>query len=351
MVYEGASQGWLFGMSFMGSLTLVLACLLIPIVLYKCYLAGPRRPVTQSSRPKAYVENVYYPYGVEELQGKRNYMEDRHVEAGMVGRDPTASFYAIFDGHGGSRASEFCIRRMLHILEACPFLLTDPHKALVHAFMQTDREFLDVARRFRYDDGTTACAALVLNKRIIVANAGDSRAIIVQRQGKVVAMSSDHKPNRTDEKERIRQLGGSVFLVGVWRVEGILAVSRAIGDRVLKRYVTPVPDIKERTVGPQDRFLVIASDGLWDVMSNEEVADFVYKLSDPQKAASILVEYAYMCGSTDNITVTVVDLTNPASVAQAGNSGGKAVQSGIATAASKLLTPTSSSKDVNGKDA
>jgi len=58
-----------------------------------------------------------------------------------------------------------------------------------------------------------------------------------------------------------------------------------------------------------------------------------------------------MCGSTDNITVTVVDLTNPASVAQAGNSGGKAVQSGIATAASKLLTPTSSSKDVNGKDA
>ena len=119
---------------FLVARTLVLACLLIPIVLYKCYLAGPRRPyvlvaptpvaatashftscrmgttsssVTQSSRsvlplassvaalshhcvcghrPKAYVENVYYPYGVEELQGKRNYMEDRHVEAGMVGR-------------------------------------------------------------------------------------------------------------------------------------------------------------------------------------------------------------------------------------------------------------------------
>ena len=57
---------------------------------------------------------------------------------------------------------------------------------------------------------------------------------------------------------------------------------RAIGDRVLKRYVTAQPDIKERRVSAHDRFLVIASDGLWDVMSNEEVGDMIYKISKPE---------------------------------------------------------------------
>ncbi len=83
--------------------------------------------------------------------------------------------------------------------------------------------------------------------------------------------------NREDEERRIRALGGRVLFWGRWRVEGVLAVSRAIGDVNLKPFVTCEPDFVTRKIQEQDMFLVLASDGLWDVMSNEDVANFVIK--------------------------------------------------------------------------
>jgi len=116
-------------------------------------------------------------------------------------------------------------------------------------------------------------------------------------------MSVDHKPNREDEEKRIRNLGGKIIHWGRWRVQGVLAVSRAIGDVTLQvsllllihvaldpalshsqsdylpslvvvwqPYVTSEPEILEKDIGPEDEFLVLASDGLWDVMRNEDVA-------------------------------------------------------------------------------
>ena len=88
-------------------------------------------------------------------------------------------------------------------------------------------------------------------------------------------MSIDHKPCRPDEEERIKALGGKVVYWGRWRVEGILAVSRAIGDANLKPYVSCDPEFIERKIEEEDMYLVLASDGLWDVMRNDEVARFV----------------------------------------------------------------------------
>lgn len=123
------------------------------------------------------------------------------------------------------------------------------------------------------DDGTTAVAALFLGDRIYVANVGDSRAILVKRSGRVEALSDDHKPNRPDEAKRIRSLGGRVLFHGVWRVNGILAVSRAIGDRILKQFVTGVPEIKSCRISPStDAYVVLASDGLWDTLTHEDVS-------------------------------------------------------------------------------
>ena len=79
------------------------------------------------------------------------------------------------------------------------------------------------------------------------------------------------QPNRPDELARIKSLGGSVLFHGVWRVNGILAVSRAVGDRILKPVVTAKPEIKMVTLGPADKWIVIATDGLWDVFSHVEV--------------------------------------------------------------------------------
>jgi serine/threonine protein phosphatase PrpC len=81
------------------------------------------------------------------------------------------------------------------------------------------------------------------------------------------------QPNRPDETARIKAAGGTVYFHGVWRVGGILAVSRAIGDRILKPYVTAKPEIRTWNLGASDRCLVLASDGLWDVLSIRDVGE------------------------------------------------------------------------------
>lgn len=83
-----------------------------------------------------------------------------------------------------------------------------------------------------------------------------------------IALSVDHKPNSKEERQRIENAGGVVVWAGTWRVGGVLAVSRAFGDRPLKRYVVATPDIKEEQLRDEDEFLILASDGLWDVISN-----------------------------------------------------------------------------------
>lgn len=141
--------------------------------------------------------------------------------------------------------------------------------------IRIDRDFISLCKRNGTTDGTTAVVALIHNRNIYVANAGDSRCMIVQRGGRVVPLSIDHKPSREDEEVRIKELGGRVIFWGRWRVEGVLAVSRAIGDMNLKPYVTCDPEIISHTITPDDHYVVLASDGLWDVMTNEEVSTFV----------------------------------------------------------------------------
>lgn len=84
-----------------------------------------------------------------------------------------------------------------------------------------------------------------------------------------VALSDDHKPARNDEHDRIEDAGGAVIWAGTWRVSGVLAVSRAFGDRPLKRYVISRPDVRHVDVGTGEEMLVLASDGIWDVMTNQ----------------------------------------------------------------------------------
>lgn len=174
--------------------------------------------------------------------------------------------------------------------------------------MHPTSQYLKIANRRNAEDGTTAVTVLVRGDNIYVAHAGDSRAILVHSEGKVTALTADHKPNRPDERKRIRDLGGSVVFWGVWRVEGILAVSRAIGDRMLKPFVVAEPEIKEVTRSSDDHFIVVASDGLWDTITNEDAAQMAMRFDDPQAAAVHLMEESYARGSLDNICVMVIDL-------------------------------------------
>lgn len=211
-------------------------------------------------------------------RGKRNYMEDRFVieHMGSTSKDKKntkpISLLAVFDGHGGSAASQFCSdwissyirKKNEHFPENLPL-------AMKSSFTKIDDDVV----RSGYFDGTTACAVTIVGNKVICCNAGDSRAIIVKRDGTAIDLSQDHKPDRNDETKRINALGGRVIHWGRWRVEGVLAVSRSIGDAKLKPYVTAEPDLVEHEIGEDDMFLVVASDGVWDTMSSDLVAKFV----------------------------------------------------------------------------
>ncbi|TYZ58753.1 hypothetical protein PybrP1_011547 [[Pythium] brassicae (nom. inval.)] len=252
--------------------------------------------------------NVHYRYGVAQMQGRRPYMEDRHTAVADLNGDASQSFYGVFDGHGGDGAANYCVQAMCQNVIREPSFAKDPVTALKKGFLRTDHEYLQIANRKNSEDGTTAVAVLAQGDALYVAHAGDSRAILVHSSGKVTALTSDHKPNRPDERRRVQDLGGSVVFWGVWRVEGILAVSRAIGDRMLKPFVVAEPEVKELRRTSKDRFLVVASDGVWDTITNEDAAEIVLKHDDAQDAAKVLMDEAYARGSLDNICVMVIDL-------------------------------------------
>ena len=169
-------------------------------------------------------------------------------------------------GHGGIHAAEFVKANLYNTLLAHPKFPADPVAATVESYEAIDAQYCSLGAN--RDDGCTAVTALVQGSRLIVANVGDSRAILC-RAGRAIQLSIDHKPNAKEERQRVERAGGVVVWAGTWRVGGVLAVSRAFGDKPLKRYVSGTPDVRDERLTPEDEFLILASDGLWDVCMNQ----------------------------------------------------------------------------------
>uniref|UniRef100_A0A0D9WAM9 protein-serine/threonine phosphatase n=1 Tax=Leersia perrieri TaxID=77586 RepID=A0A0D9WAM9_9ORYZ len=182
--------------------------------------------------------------------------------------------------------------------------MSDTKVAIDDAYKSTDSEFLE-SDSSQNQCGSTASTAVLIGDRLFVANVGDSRAIICRGGNGIdtIAVSKDHKPDQMDERQRIEDAGGFVM---TWRVGGVLAVSRAFGDKLLKQYVVVDPEIREEIVDHSLEFLILASDGLWDVVSNEEAVDMTRSIHDPEEAAKKLLQEAYKRESSDNIICVVV---------------------------------------------
>ncbi|XP_015607289.1 uncharacterized protein LOC107273519 isoform X1 [Cephus cinctus] len=184
-------------------------------------------------------------------------------------------------------------------------LLTDEVLAVDRLLVEAAKKNMDVA-------GTTALIALLEGNKLIVANVGDSRGVMCDGKGTAIPLSFDHKPQQQREKKRIREAGGHVTFNGVWRVAGILATSRALGDYPLKdkKLVIADPDILTFDLDDHNpMFLVLASDGLWDTFSNEEAISFIKeRINEPHYGAKSITLQSYYRGSLDNITVVVINL-------------------------------------------
>ncbi|GMM36666.1 type 2C protein phosphatase [Saccharomycopsis crataegensis] len=141
------------------------------------------------------------------------------------------------------------------------------------------------------------------HKRMLyTANVGDSRLVLC-RSGYAIRLSYDHKGSDVNEGNRIIQAGG---LIMKNRVNGVLAITRSLGDTYLKNLIIGRPYTTAIEINEHDEFLILACDGLWDVLSDQEAVDLIREEPDPNKQSKILVDHAMKNLSTDNITVMVI---------------------------------------------
>jgi len=277
----------------------------------------------------------------ESWRGLKEQQEDRFVQGEDLG--DLGMYYGVFDGHGGIYTPEY-LAKHLHKNVVSRRVANSSwngneagvKKLLVDTFNATDKEMMVQPAYKKAVDGSTALVALIQgavapsaeakgDARIYVANAGDCRAVLC-RAGRAVRLSEDHKPNRNDEARRIKDAGGFVVnMGGVHRVTtaagagaGVnlkehhyLAVSRSFGDcelKVPKKIVTSEPEVKVVDITEEDAFVVLACDGVWDHLSDQEVVNIAGEyFGRPQDGAASVVRTAYQKGSGDNLTATVVE--------------------------------------------
>eukprot|EP00474_Spongospora_subterranea_P006071 CRZ06529.1 hypothetical protein [Spongospora subterranea] len=257
--------------------------------------------------------------GSASMQGYRPTMEDAMTVVLGLENHPNAYFFAIYDGHGGHEAAIFAKKE---IVKKINLLKVIDEKGIRQAVAETDQEFLHHTNDQR-KHGSCAIISIVnrVNDRydVICANIGDSRIIIgsVPKNpgGKVSfnVLTEDHKPELEREKQRIIKAGG---FVDSGRVDGTLAVSRALGDWLYKcdtsllsseQKVISVPEFSRGSLTSND-FLLLACDGIFESLNNETVASTVgrhlaeTKFDDPSSTLVSLLDASLDAGSKDNMS-------------------------------------------------
>ncbi|KAL3647833.1 hypothetical protein CASFOL_008801 [Castilleja foliolosa] len=296
------------------------------------------------------------------LQGHREYQEDRvtcnldmklPLSGESVHEEISVGIAAIFDGHGGDEASEMASTRLFDYFFAnvvftaySRALPNNKHNHKTHSFKSSlrrilekallktiediDSEFSKEALDKGYISGSTTSIVLMFDGKFLATNVGDSKALLCSHKvlshhdsegtllGEIYAeeLTRDHHPNREDEKARIEAAGGFVSKSRVPRVNGMLAVSRAIGDVYLKRYgVTAEPELTGwRDFTRENSYLIVASDGVFETLTPQDVCGLVddkvsESLSQNVTTSSLsdwIIRHAFRAGSTDNLSAIVI---------------------------------------------
>jgi len=266
-----------------------------------------------------------YKWGSTAMQGWRTNMEDSHIHQGNLGNLQTFGLFIVFDGHSGAQYANQVAKEFPSFLAGQePFSTlkdgddydTEQIKAaLRESFLKYDKQMQTVPNIST--SGCTATGVLVTPKHFFMMNIGDSRSVVCRKNAFFFA-TEDHKPTHYSERMRIEKAGGHVSQN---RVNGQLAVSRALGDFEMKRnnacdqisqLVSPEADVTvlER-IEETDNFITICCDGIFDVMSNEEVVDY-FKKRIPYKRhlkdlCEDLADYCCHKGSKDNLSVMILN--------------------------------------------
>ncbi|XP_076179112.1 putative protein phosphatase 2C T23F11.1 isoform X2 [Ptiloglossa arizonensis] len=286
-------------------------------------------PVT--TKKSACCRDSNYRVGSSCMQGWRTKMEDCHVHILSLPDDPGTAFFAVYDGHGGAAMAQHAGKHLhKYITKRSEYKAGNIVQAIQNGFLELDEAMQNDAVLRDEQAGTTVIALLIKDNVIYSANAGDSRAV-ASINGNAVSLSQDHKPTLKDERERIEAAGGWVEFN---RVNGQLALSRALGDFMFKQndrkspqeqIVTAFPEVRQYQITEDWEFVVLACDGIWDVMTTTEVVHFVRTYiveskfgtgqendtMDPEEICEELIKLclapdALMGTGCDNMTVVLV---------------------------------------------
>uniref|UniRef100_A0ACD5USZ2 Uncharacterized protein n=1 Tax=Avena sativa TaxID=4498 RepID=A0ACD5USZ2_AVESA len=297
-------------------------------------------------------ENDRLEYAVSSMQGYRVNMEDAHATIGDLDVSTATSFFGVYDGHGGAAVSMFCAKHLHFEVLKHPQFKDNLPIALANAFIRMDQMMITEEgrkelsgycrnnRKLTVKDmlmdctclkpkkypgptevGSTACVALIRGDQIIVGNAGDCRCVL-SRNGQAIILTTDHKPSVPAEKQRIENAGRSVTVTGgASRIDNGIAVSRSIGDLRYKtngrlppaqQALTCSPEIRLEKVTDDTEFLVMACDGVWDVVLNQGLIEIIRgNLKAGMDLGNICEGILDMCveppqPSVDNMTILLV---------------------------------------------
>eukprot|EP01123_Difflugia_compressa_P000108 TRINITY_DN10213_c0_g1_i1.p1 TRINITY_DN10213_c0_g1~~TRINITY_DN10213_c0_g1_i1.p1 ORF type:complete len:316 (-),score=82.74 TRINITY_DN10213_c0_g1_i1:407-1324(-) len=255
-------------------------------------------------------------------------MEDAHIRVddgkaergGHCSSYEQVAYYGVYDGHGGSQTAKIVVDKLHQLILSSQHLSTGNIQAAIESsFEAMDKYVVEEANKQNLMHGCTCVCCLILDGTVYFANIGDSEGILVSLENNSAIpknMTKPHKASEPSEKTRIESLGGHVFF---GRVYGSLAVSRSFGDAKYKRpktskdFVSWEPHIEIQKLDPTHKYLILACDGLFDVMSHQEVADMTHKLflegHDANTVAQKLVAKAIRELQTeDNVTVIVIKI-------------------------------------------
>lgn len=243
-------------------------------------------------------------YDVSDDIGLRDYMEDRYI----IEIFNNLYIFAIFDGHGGDYVSTFLKLNFIDIFKENYSTSNDMNKIIYETFKS-------ISSKLNKNDSLYCGSTCILviydsnNNIIYEANIGDSRSIIIENN-KLIHQTDDHKPNF--ENERIIKNGGNVIIdaYGVPRLNGTLAISRSFGDFYLFPALSWKPDIYtiKLSKNSNDKYVILASDGIWDVIQHNEIINELSKTKNIKYAINNLIKLAKLKGSTDNITLIILKI-------------------------------------------
>jgi serine/threonine protein phosphatase PrpC len=256
------------------------------------------------------------------VKGTRETNEDQHNVLQFYNKNDETkakiNYYAVYDGHGGDFVSNFLATNLPQYFTKSNVELPLSPTYIYNVFDNIQKQLIKNHPSKSKECGSTCnivCVYNYKNKKIMtVINLGDSRCVIC-RNNIAMTLCVDHKPDWPCEYSRITKMGGQIVKDGpVYRIRD-LSVSRAFGDTSAAPYVTHKPDVYKYKINEKDKFVVIACDGLWDVMSSQDVVNFVLKncydssmkrINLENNIARSLAYNAIALNCNDNVTCIVV---------------------------------------------